>query len=115
VNSRETDSKLRIVQAILAVNVLLLLGLFVWLFQINRQLGETRDELKQMHMEAQDAMKDVTPQLDARMGVFERRMDSMDTKMQAAEDHMVNRMNTEIPAMLDKYVKTTLAEKMGKP
>jgi len=113
--TREMEGKLRIVQAILAVNILLLLGLFGWLFQINRELGETREELKQMHMEAQDAMKDVTPQLDARMGVFERRMDSMDTKMQAAEDHMVNRMNTEIPAMLDKYVKTTLAEKMGKP
>lgn len=115
VNSREMEGKLRIVQVILAVNVVLLIGLFAWLFQINRQLGETRDELKQMHTEAQDAMKDVTPQLDARMGVFERRMDSMDTKMQAAEDHMVNRMNTEIPAMLDKYIDKKLAEKMGKP
>jgi len=42
-------------------------------------------------------------------------MDSMDTKMQAAEDHMVNRMNTEIPAMLDKYIDKKLAEKMAKP
>ena len=113
--TREMESKLKIVQVILAINVVLLLGLFGWLFQINRQLGETREEVKQMHMEAQDAMKDVTPQLDARMGVFERRMDSMDIKMQAAEDHMVNRMNTEIPAMLDKYIDKKLAEKMAKP
>jgi hypothetical protein len=115
VNSREIESKLTIVQVILAANVVLLLGLFVWLYQINRQLGQTRDEVREMHMQAQDAMKDLTPQLDARMGVFERRMDSMDIKMQAAEDHMVNRMNTEIPAMLDKYIDKKLAEKMGKP
>jgi Tfp pilus assembly protein PilO len=115
VNSREVESKLRIVQVILAANVVLVLGLFVWLYQLNHQLGETRDELKVMHGQAQDAMKDLTPQLDARMGVFERRMDSMDTKMQAAEDHMVNRMNTEIPAMLDKYIDKKLAEKMAKP
>jgi len=96
VNSREVEGKLRIVQVILAANVVLVLGLFVWLYQLNHQLGETRDELKVMH-------------------VFERRMDSMDTKMQAAEDHMVNRMNTEIPAMLDKYIDKKLAEKMAKP
>jgi len=109
------ESKLRVVQVILAVNIVLLLGLFGWLYQINHVLGQTRDEVREMHGQAQDAMKDLTPQLDARMGVFERRMDSMDTKMQAAEDHMVNRMNTEIPAMLDKYIDKKLAEKMVKP
>jgi len=115
VTTREMESKLKIVQVILAVNIVLLLGLFVWLYQINHVLGQTRDEVREMHGQAQDAMKDLTPQLDARMGVFERRMDSMDTKMQAAEDHMVNRMNTEIPAMLDKYIDKKLAEKMAKP
>ena len=113
--TREMEGKLKIIEVILAVNIVLLLGLFAWLYQINHVLGQTRDEVREMHAQAQDAMKELTPQLDARMGVFERRMDSMDTKMQAAEDHMVNRMNTEIPAMLDKYIDKKLAEKMVKP
>jgi hypothetical protein len=30
--------------------------------------------------------------------------DEMDAKMKGTEDRMVNRMNTEIPSMLDKYI-----------
>jgi hypothetical protein len=33
----------------------------------------------------------------------------MDAQAKAAEDHMVQRMNVEIPAMLDKFVAKTLS------
>jgi uncharacterized protein YbaR (Trm112 family) len=63
-----------------------------------------------MRAQAQTAMSQLTPSLDARLSVFEKRMDAMDQKMKSAEDHLVNRMDTEIPIMLDKYINKKLAE-----
>jgi hypothetical protein len=47
--------------------------------------------------------------LDTRLNTFDKRMDSLDGKMKDEEDHFVSRMNTEIPAMLDKYIDRKLA------
>jgi hypothetical protein len=57
-----------------------------------------------MRMQAQTAVGQFTPALDARLNTFEKRMDGVDAKMKDAEDRLVLRMNKEIPAMLDKYV-----------
>jgi hypothetical protein len=35
---------------------------------------------------------------------------SLDQRMKATEDHMVNRMNTELPPLLDKYMTAKMAE-----
>jgi hypothetical protein len=35
---------------------------------------------------------------------------SLDAKMKSTEDHMVNRMNTELPPILDKYINSKMLE-----
>jgi hypothetical protein len=81
--------------------------------------------VQQLHAQAQNAVAQFTPALDARLGVFEQRMDGMDAKIAEAqdrmvktmdaqtkreEDRMVERMNTAIPAMLDKYIAGKVAQ-----
>jgi cell division protein FtsB len=107
---RILESRLKGMRILLALNAVILLALFAWIFQLNRQIEQNRDELREMHAQAQTALSQLTPSLDARLSVFEKRMDAMDEKMKTAEDHMVTRMDAEIPAMLDKYINKKLAE-----
>jgi hypothetical protein len=122
---RAMESKMKTIQSILVVNLvilLVLLGCNVWQ---SWELSQTRDEVQQLHAQAQNAVAQFTPALDARLGVFEQRMDGMDAKIAEAqdrmvktmdaqtkreEDRMVERMNTAIPAMLDKYIAGKMAE-----
>ncbi len=107
---RILESRLKGMRILLGLNAVILLALFVWIVQLNKQIGENRDELREMRAQAQTAMSQLTPSLDARLSVFEKRMDAMDEKMKTAEDHMVTRMDAEIPVMLDKYINKKLAE-----
>jgi len=107
---RVLESRLKGMRILLALNAVILLALFVWIVQLNQQISANREELREMHAQAQTALGQLTPSLDARLTVFEKRMDEMDAKMKTAEDHMVARMNAEIPAMLDKYINKKLAE-----
>jgi len=119
------ESKMKTIQSILVINLvilLVLLGCNVWQ---SWELSQTRDEVQQLHAQAQNAVAQFTPALDARLGVFEQRMDGMDAKIAEAQDRMVKtmdaqtkreedrlveRMNTAIPAMLDKYITGKYAE-----
>jgi cell division protein FtsB len=107
---RILESRLKGLRILLALNAVILLALFAWIFQLNRQIEQNRDELRAMHAQAQTALSQLTPSLDARLSVFEKRMDAMDEKMKTAEDHMVTRIDAEIPVMLDKYINRKLAE-----
>jgi hypothetical protein len=118
------EGKVKSLQSILVVcllMILVLLGCNIWQ---SWELSQTRDEVQQLNTQAQNAVRQLTPALDARLAVFEQRMDGMDGKIADAqdrmvktmdaqikreEDHMVERMNIAIPAMLDKYI----AAKMG--
>jgi hypothetical protein len=119
------EGKVKSLQGIVVVcllMILVLLGCNIWQ---SWELYQTRDELQQLHAQAQNAVAQFTPALDARLSVFEQRMDGMDAKIADAqdrmvktmdaqtkheEDRMVQRMNTAIPAMLDKYVADKMAE-----
>ncbi|MGD0548163.1 MAG: FHA domain-containing protein [Terracidiphilus sp.] len=120
-------AKLNTMRMILAVNLLLLLGLFAYIYVQGRELAQTHREVQQLRAQAQSAVGTLMPTLDQRLNVFEKRMDlmdakvasaqdrlvnGMDTQAKAAEDHLVERMNTEIPAMMDKYVAKTKADLM---
>ena len=122
---RALQGTLKSIQVLLAANLALVALLFVWVFMQGRELAQTHKELQELRVQAQNAVGQLTPSLDARLGVFERRMDAMDTQVAAAqdrmvkgidaqaklaEDRMVSRMNTEIPAMLDKFVSKKLAD-----
>jgi ribosomal 50S subunit-recycling heat shock protein len=116
---RTLAGKLKSMQLILAGNLVVLLLLLGMIFLQGRELADTHKELQALRVQAATAMGQLTPSLDARLNVFEKRMDAMDQKVNAAqdrlvqgmdaqakiaEDRLVARMNTEIPAMLDKYV-----------
>jgi hypothetical protein len=119
------EGKLKGMRMILMANMAILVLLLVWIVQLNRQLAQTQMELREMHSQAQSAVAQFTPSLDARLGAFDKRMDaidqkmhtaqdqmvsSIDTKMKSVEDRLVERMNAEIPAMLDKYINKKLAD-----
>jgi hypothetical protein len=120
---RILEDKLKTIRRILLANLAILVLLLVWIFVQGRELDENRDELRQLHAQARNAVGQLTPALDARLSVFEKRMDGLDTKIAAAqdrmvkgidaqtkraEDSMVTRMNAEIPAMLDQYISKKL-------
>jgi FHA domain len=104
------EKKLDTMRNLLAANLVVLVMLLFGLFYMGQQISQDRAELREMHVQAQTAVGQFTPSLDARLGVFETRMDGMDAKMQAAEDHMMQRMNTEVPAMMDQYLNRKIAE-----
>jgi hypothetical protein len=121
---RPLEDKLKTIHRILVANLVLLVLLLGWIFVQGRELDQNRDELRQLHAQAQTAVGQLTPALDARLGVFESRMDGLDAKIAAAqdrmvkgldaqakreEDRMVARMNAEIPVMLDQFI----AKKLG--
>ena len=119
------EGKVKSLQGMLVATmliVLVLLGCNIWQCW---ELYQTRDELQQLHAQAQNAVAQFTPALDARLSIFEQRMDGMDAKIADAqdrmvktmdaqtkheEDRMVQRMNTAIPALLDKYIADKMAE-----
>jgi hypothetical protein len=107
---RILESRLKGMRLILVLNGVVMLALLVWIIQLNRQISDNRDELREMRAQGQTALSQLTPSLDARLSVFEKRMDAMDEKMKSAEDHMISRMDAEIPVMLDKYINRKLAE-----
>jgi hypothetical protein len=109
-DARMMEKKLDAMRNLLAANLVVLVMLLFGLFYMGQQISQDRAELREMHMQAATAVGQFTPSLDARLKVFETRMDGMDAKMQAAEDHMVQRMNTEGPAMMDQYLNRKLAE-----
>ncbi|MGD0632107.1 MAG: FHA domain-containing protein, partial [Terracidiphilus sp.] len=83
---RILESRLKGMRILLALNAVILLALFVWIVQLNKQIEQNRDELREMRAQAQTALSQLTPSLDARLSVFEKRMDAMDEKMYTEDD-----------------------------
>jgi len=124
-NMQTIEGKLNTLRIILAVNLLVLLALFTYAYLQAQELAQTHKDLQALRVQAQSAVGALTPSLDARLNVFEKRMDVMDAKVATAQDRMVKgmdeqakiaedrmaqRMNAEIPAMLDKYVNQKMGE-----
>ncbi len=122
---RTLEGKLNGMRMILFANLALILGLLVLVFMQSRQLSQNRQDLQELRTQAQTAVSQFTPSLDARLDIFERRMDGVDAEMRAAqermasgldarmkgvEDRMIGRIDTEVPLMLDKYISRKLAE-----
>jgi predicted component of type VI protein secretion system len=103
------EQKLNSIRTLLAVNLVVVLSLVLGLFYENQQIERNRKALMEMRMQAATALGQFQPELDTRLNTFDKRMDSLDGKMKDEEDHFVSRMNTEIPAMLDKYIDRKMA------
>jgi hypothetical protein len=119
------EGKVKSLQSILAVSLLILIALLGFNAWQSWELYQTRDEVQQLRAQAGNAVTQFTPALDQRLGVFEQRLDGMDAKVAEAQDRMVktmdaqtkreedrlvDRMNTAIPAMLDKYIAGKVAQ-----
>jgi ribosomal 50S subunit-recycling heat shock protein len=124
-NMQTLEGKLNTLRIILAANLVVLLALFTFVYLQGLELAQTHKDLQALRVQAQSAVGTLTPSLDARLNVFEKRMDLMDEKVATAQDRMVKgmdeqakiaedrmaqRMNAEIPAMLDKYVNQKMVE-----
>jgi hypothetical protein len=122
---RVQESKMKSIQNILVINLVILLVMLGCNFWQSWELSQTRDEVQQLQAQASNATAQLMPQLNDRLNSFEQRMDGMDAKIATAqdrlvktmdaqtkheEDRMVERMNTAIPAMLDKYIGDKLAQ-----
>ena len=119
------ESKVKTLQGLLVTTmlfVLVLMGCNIWQCW---ELSQTRDDVQQLRTQAQNAVAQFTPALDARLKALDDRLDGMDAKVaeaqdrmvksmdvqtKRAEDRMVSRMNAEIPALLDKYIANKMAE-----
>jgi hypothetical protein len=122
---RAQESKMKSIQNILVVNLVILLILLGCNFWQSWELAQTRDDVQQLRAQAQNAVTQFTPALDARLKALDDRLDGMDTQVAQAqdrlvktmdaqtkheEDRMVERMNTAIPTMLDKYIASKMAQ-----
>ncbi|HEY6968566.1 MAG TPA: FHA domain-containing protein [Candidatus Angelobacter sp.] len=92
---------------LLVAMVAVLLGV---IFYQSQQIDKNRAELNDMRRQAQSAVAQFTPQLDQRLNSFDKRLDQVDEKMKTAEDEFMNRMNKELPKMLDRYVDRKVKE-----
>jgi hypothetical protein len=104
------EQRLNGIRTLLAVNIAVTLLLLLGLLHQNQQIEHNRKVLVDLRTQAQTAVGQFHPELDTRLKTFDQRMDSLDGKMKNAQDQLVSRMNTEIPAMLDKYIDRKMKE-----
>jgi hypothetical protein len=107
------EKKLNTMRALLFVAVTAIVVLLGALIYQNDQISRTRDSVEQARREAKTAVAQFTPELDQRLTRLETQMDGMDAKMKVAEDRFVERMNREVPAAMDRYVKGKMNEAKG--
>jgi len=109
-DQRVIEQKLNGIRTLLKVNLAAVLVLILGLLYSNQQIERNRKALVELRTQAQSAVGQFQPELDTRLNTFDKRMDSMDGKMKNEEDQFIQRMNAEIPAMLDKYIARKLTE-----
>lgn len=104
------DKRLDSIRNLLAANLAVIVILLLAVLYQGQQINRNREALTGMHQEAQNAVKTFTPALDLRLKVMEQRMDGFDGKMKQAEDRFVERMNKELPSVMDKYINRKFEE-----
>lgn len=87
--------------------VLIMAGLLVYQ---NQLVAENKQAILNLQQQANSSVQYFAPQVDQRMKALDQKLDSIDPRLQAAEDHMVARMNTELPRLIDRYI----ADRMNK-
>ncbi|HEX4230156.1 MAG TPA: FHA domain-containing protein [Bryobacteraceae bacterium] len=87
---------------------LALLGLIAVLvglaFYESAQIEKNRQQLLEIEAQADDQLQKMAPQLKNRLDSFDKQVNSVDSKMQAAQDQFEQRLKTEIPSLMDAYI-----------
>ena len=96
----------------LAAMVAIMLG---FTFYLSAQIEKNRQQLLEIEAQADDQLQKLSPQLKTRLDTFDKQVNSVDERMQSAQDHFIQRLNTELPALMDRYIaaKTREVEKKG--
>ncbi len=104
------DKKLDSIRNLLAANLAVMIILLLAVLYQGQQINKNKEAITGLREEAQNAVKTFTPALDQRLKTMEQRMDGFDGKMKQAEDRFVERMNKELPSVLDKYINRKFEE-----
>jgi pSer/pThr/pTyr-binding forkhead associated (FHA) protein len=104
------ERKLNQIRNLLAINLVGILILLCALFYQGQQIAKNKDAVADLQRNAENAVKQFTPALDARLSAFEKRVDGMDAKMQQAQDRFMNQMQQQMPKILDAYFNRKMEE-----
>jgi pSer/pThr/pTyr-binding forkhead associated (FHA) protein len=98
---------------------LALLGLIAVLVGLalyeSAQIEKNRQQLLEIEAQADDQLQKMAPELKNRLDTFDKQVNSVDSRMQAAQDQFEQRLKTEIPSLMDAYIaqKTKEVETKG--
>jgi type VI protein secretion system component VasK len=92
------------------VALAILVGLL--LYQ-DRQIEQNRQAIIALQAQASSSVQLLMPELDSRMKRLNDRLDEIDPKMQKAQDRMEERMNHDLPIILDKYLNSRMGTVKG--
>ena len=98
---------------------LALLGLIAVLVGLalyeSAQIEKNRQQLLEIEAQADDQLQKMAPELKSRLDTFDKQVNSVDSRMQAAQDQFEQRLKTEIPSLMDAYIaqKTKEVETKG--
>ena len=111
------ERKMNALRNLVLVLLLLLVGMAAMMLSQGRQINRNHDTLKEMQKQAETAMGQFTPELDARLSKFEKHIDQVQGQMnglegriKVAEDQFLQRINREMPQMLDRYMDKKMRE-----
>lgn len=104
------DKKLDSIRNLLAANLAVMVILLLAVLYQGQQINRNKEAVTALREEAQNAVKTFTPALDQRLKTMKQRMDGFDGKMKQAEDRFVERMNKELPSVMDKYINRKFEE-----
>lgn len=80
----------------------------------DREIAANKDAIEDLQKQASSSVGLLMPQLDERLKHLDTRLDGLDPKLQSAEDHMSERMNQEVPRMMDKYLNQRMSSVQAK-
>jgi len=98
------ENKINALRGLVLTQLVVIAVLLIALLYSVQQVNKTRDEVVELRKQAGDAVQQFTPQLDDRIKQIDAKLGDFDSKSKQAEDHFVQRINTELPVMLDKYI-----------
>ncbi|MFQ5723866.1 MAG: FHA domain-containing protein [Terriglobia bacterium] len=111
------EQRLNTLRNLLVVAVVLVLALGGVILYQAQQINRNHEAIQDLRNEANTVLARMAPELDERLNTFETRMgemqtamDGMDEKIKQAENRMVNRLEREMPRILDAYLDKKMEE-----
>lgn len=105
------ERKIAVMRNLVVIVILLCLGLVGVVVYQGQEIRKTHDTLRAMQRQADSAVGQFMPSLnsrlnrfDSRLDEFEVKMNSLDNQMRRAEDRFVQRMDVEMPKIMDRYL-----------